>query len=372
MFSISTSPTRPRFSYPVSIFSILIFAFPFVANTVAQQAELTLADLLIGLRSKKVTLEERNTILADAVKQRGITFILTPEIEQELVATGAGKVLIDAIKSRSAKVPAKLSPTPAPTPTPAAVAVSTPLPTPTPPDFNFYKTRADGSFVKGDFPQALADYDKALGLKPDSAVAFLNRGKTHFSLNDLSKAGADFDRSIELDAKDSKAYFNRGLLREKQGDLEKAAADYQKAVEIDLSNSEAKAALAKVNNDIQAKLKAALPPPVEPGRSEAPAKPPEFLNLGALSASNATKMVKPIYSQMAQRANVEGRVVVEVSLDEEGNVTEAKAVSGHQFLRASAEDAARRSKFKPAMFNDQPIKGTGVITYNFSLKPGNE
>jgi TonB family protein len=363
MYPLLRSRTRIADRRRLSFLGLLLVVLSLGLNTAAQQAELTLADLLIGLRSKKVTLEERNTILAEAVKQRGITFILTPEIEQELVATGAGRPLIEAIKARSAKVVVK--------PSPAPVAAATPVPTPTPPDFNFYKSRADGNLGKGEFALALADYDKAVSLKPDSAIAFLNRGKTYFGMNDLSKAGADFDKAIELDAKDSKAFFNRGSLREKQGDLDNAAADYQKAVDLDASNSEAKAALVKVNTEIQAKLKAAAPPAVEPVRTETPAKP-EYVNLGNLSSANAIKMVKPIYAQMAQRSQIEGRVVVEVSLDEEGNVTAAKAVQGHQFLRGSAEDAARRSKFKPAMFNGQPIRAAGVITYNFSLKAGNE
>src|SRR5215204_6460654 len=366
MYPLFTSRTRIVSRRLVSFVGLLIVVISFASSAAAQQTELTLADLLIGLRSKKVTLEEGNTILAEAVRQRGITFIVTPEIEHELVATGAGKLLIDALKSRSAKLGAK------PVPSPTPVAVSTPVPTPTPPDFNFYRTRADSNLSKGEFTLALADYDKAVSLKPDSAIAFLNRGKTHLNLNDLNKAGADFDRSIELDAKDSKAYFNRGSLREKQGELDKAAADYQKAVDLDASNNDAKTALAKVNNEIAAKLKAAAPPPVEPIRTEIPAKAPDFVNLGNLSAANALKMAKPIYSQLAQRSQIEGRVVVEVSLDEEGNVTAAKAVAGHQFLRGSAEDAARRSKFKPAVFNGQPIKGAGVITYNFSLRGGTE
>ncbi len=364
MYPFSPLRTKPVTRLLTSLLAVFFVVVSFGTIAAAQQAELALADLLIGLRSKKVSLEERNTILAEAVKQRGITFILTPEIEQELVATGAGKVLIDAIKSRSAKLPEK----PSPTPTPQPVAAATPIPTPTPPDFNFYKTRADGNLGKGEFALALSDYDKAVSLKPDSAIAFLNRGKTHLNMNDLGKAGADFDRSIELDPKDSRAFFNRGALREKQGDLDKAAADYQKAVDLDASNSDAKTALAKVNTEIAEKLKAAAPAPVEP----AAVKPPEFVNLGNLSSASAIRMVKPVYSQMAQRSQIEGRVVVEVSLDEEGNVTAAKAVSGHQFLRASAEDAARRSKFKPAMFNNQPIKGASSITYNFSLKAGTE
>jgi hypothetical protein len=42
-------------------------------------------------------------------------------------------------------------------------------------------------------------------------------------------------------------------------------------------------------------------------------------------------------------------------------------------LRNSAEEAAKKSKFKPATFNNRPIKSKGQIIYNFSLKePGKE
>jgi protein TonB len=80
-------------------------------------------------------------------------------------------------------------------------------------------------------------------------------------------------------------------------------------------------------------------------------------------------LVTPLYAVTAQKTRVEGKVVVEVQLDVEGNVVSAKAISGHQLLRNSAEEAAKRSKFKPALFGSQPIKAFGSITYNFSLKP---
>jgi TonB family protein len=79
-------------------------------------------------------------------------------------------------------------------------------------------------------------------------------------------------------------------------------------------------------------------------------------------------MVTPVYSLVAQRANVEGKVTVEVELNEDGEVVSANATSGHQMLRGSAEDAAKRSKFKPALHNNRPIKAKGVILYNFSLR----
>jgi hypothetical protein len=51
------------------------------SNVLAQApSQLSLADILIGLRSKKVELADRNKILTEAVLSRGITFTLTPEI----------------------------------------------------------------------------------------------------------------------------------------------------------------------------------------------------------------------------------------------------------------------------------------------------
>ena len=338
--------------------AMLVLSFSIAA--VAQQPQLTLADLLIGLRSKKVSLDERNAILAQAVAQRGITFTLTPEIERELGTTGASAVLLDAVRQKS---PAG----PKPTPSPTAVAAATPVPTPTPPDFTFYRNRADNNLVNGEYVLAVADYDKAVTLKADSAIAFLNRGRAHLNLNDYNSARADFEKSIELDPKESKAYYNRGLLSERVNTLDSAAADYQKAVDLDPSNQEAAAGLKRVRGLLQAKSAQPPAPPPAVVKTDMPATAPESINLGTLTSANAVRMVQPIYSPIAQRARIEGRVVVEVELDVQGNVVSAKAVSGHQFLRGAAEEAARKSKFKPAMFSSQAVKATASITYNFSL-----
>jgi TonB family C-terminal domain len=83
-------------------------------------------------------------------------------------------------------------------------------------------------------------------------------------------------------------------------------------------------------------------------------------------------MVMPTYPQLASRANIEGKVTVDVELDMEGKVVSAKAASGHQMLRQAAEDAAKRSRFKPPTFDGTPIRAKGVIVYNFNLKAGTE
>ena len=56
----------------VAIFATILISMVGLATTAAAQGkELSLADILIGLRSKKAVIDEKNKILADAVKQAG-------------------------------------------------------------------------------------------------------------------------------------------------------------------------------------------------------------------------------------------------------------------------------------------------------------
>ena len=61
-----------------------------------------------------------------------------------------------------------------------------------------------------------------------------------------------------------------------------------------------------------------------------------------------------------------GAVNVQVTIDESGKVISAKAVSGHVMLRAAAESAAWRARFKPTTLTGVPVKVSGIIVYNFT------
>jgi protein TonB len=62
-----------------------------------------------------------------------------------------------------------------------------------------------------------------------------------------------------------------------------------------------------------------------------------------------------------------GAVVVEVTIDENGSVIAASAISGHPLLKDAAVSAARRWKFKPTKLSGQPVKVIGTITFNFQM-----
>jgi TonB family protein len=105
-----------------------------------------------------------------------------------------------------------------------------------------------------------------------------------------------------------------------------------------------------------------LPSPSPRGASSTSAR--ASISAGVLNGK-ATSLPKPAYPAVAKAAKASGTVVVQVTVDENGNVTDASPVSGHPLLRAAAVSAARNAKFTPTKLSGQPVKVTGVITYNF-------
>ena len=83
--------------------------------------------------------------------------------------------------------------------------------------------------------------------------------------------------------------------------------------------------------------------------------------------SRAKNGPPPIYPPVAKAAKAEGRVVVEVVVNESGQVESANAVEGHPLLRQAAVDAARQWEFAPTRLQGNPVKVTGKISFNFVL-----
>ena len=85
--------------------------------------------------------------------------------------------------------------------------------------------------------------------------------------------------------------------------------------------------------------------------------------------AKAVYLAKPTFSAEARAAGAEGDVRVEITIDEEGSVIAATAVSGHQLLKAPAEEAARRTKFRITRdAGGNAVKTVGVLVYNFAVE----
>lgn len=91
---------------------------------------------------------------------------------------------------------------------------------------------------------------------------------------------------------------------------------------------------------------------------------PRIVAKGVING-NAISLPKPAYPPTAKAVGASGPVNVQVTIDENGNVISATAVSGHPLLRQVSAQAARGAKFKPTLLSGQPVKVSGIIVYNF-------
>jgi tetratricopeptide (TPR) repeat protein len=93
---------------------------------------------------------------------------------------------------------------------------------------------------KGKYDDAIADYDKAIALDPNVALAYTIRAVAYGIKGDLDRAIADLDKAITLNPNDATAYTIRGNAYYVKGDYDRAIADYRKALEINPSDQKAR------------------------------------------------------------------------------------------------------------------------------------
>ena len=97
-------------------------------------------------------------------------------------------------------------------------------------------------------------------------------------------------------------------------------------------------------------------------------QPPKIIRKsGGVLQGSVTRRVEPSYPPLAKAARISGSVVVEVTVDEEGNVIAARAISGHPLLKDAAVEAAKGWTFSPTQLQGVPVKVIGTITFNFMM-----
>jgi periplasmic protein TonB len=104
----------------------------------------------------------------------------------------------------------------------------------------------------------------------------------------------------------------------------------------------------------------------EPPPAPEQPKVPKVISKGVITGQ-ASSLPQPPYPPIAKQAGVQGRVSVQVLIDEHGNVVSATPIDGHPMLKLAAQKAAMQAKFRPTLLSEQPVKVSGVITYDFRL-----
>ena len=117
--------------------------------------------------------------------------------------------------------------------------------------FDIHYKQGVANYNSNQYAKALVNFNKAIELRPEHAVAYYSRGNTRNKLNqDKRKEIVDFTKAIELKPDFIEAYINRGEARYKLGQYIEATEDYDKVIELKLG-MEAEAYFGRGSSKIQ-------------------------------------------------------------------------------------------------------------------------
>ncbi len=164
------------------------------------------------------------------------------------------------------------------------------------------------------------------------------------SLKEAEAAQAALD--AELRAQDAKWIKSYGRARE-LAVAAKAAAD--KAATDAASSRERAEVAAREKAAARAKLARA---PIRVG--------------GQIRPPVKIKDVTPVYPAVARSARVEGEVVIEATVGEDGKVADARVVKSIPLLDQAALDAVKQWEYQPPLLNGVPTPVVVTVTINFT------
>jgi tetratricopeptide (TPR) repeat protein len=100
---------------------------------------------------------------------------------------------------------------------------------------DFFVTAAT-KFRQGDYPGAIAGFDRAIASKPKYAAAYIARGEANLYLDNGREVVRDANLALKFNPKSGDAYALRGGGKTSIGDARGAFADYDRAIDLDPRN----------------------------------------------------------------------------------------------------------------------------------------
>jgi TonB family protein len=229
---------------------------------------------------------------------------------------------------------------------------------------------------------AIADYTQAMKLDPYIAAPYNNRGRAYLETGEVQRALQDLDHAIELAPDYERAHENRAKAFDKQNDLRSELADLEDVIRLAPGNQWAR----EQRHDVLRRLGSnestddAHGQPVETGQLDTARQEPALTeNLESqttfytpgpeVSAPVPLYAPDPPYTARARKDKLSGAVAVQILIDAEGKVVDAKEVSQRLGggLDEIAVDTVRTWKFQPAMRNGVSVAARLVVHVSFRL-----
>jgi TonB family protein len=99
-----------------------------------------------------------------------------------------------------------------------------------------------------------------------------------------------------------------------------------------------------------------------------PSPPPAPVRIGgSISAPKLVRRVEPDYPAAAQAAQIQGIVILEATVDEQGAVDAVKVLRSNSLLDAAATTAVKQWKYAPLLLNGRATPFVLTVTVSFDL-----
>ena len=95
-----------------------------------------------------------------------------------------------------------------------------------------YLSRGKAYAKRGNFAEAIADFEEAIRLNPANGELYRERGDSHRARREFATAEEDLTTAIHLDPSDAKAYTLLGWLYKQNGGNERAKSSFERALKL--------------------------------------------------------------------------------------------------------------------------------------------
>jgi protein TonB len=100
-----------------------------------------------------------------------------------------------------------------------------------------------------------------------------------------------------------------------------------------------------------------------------PPSPPQPVRVGGdIRPPQRVIDVAPVYPAIARAAGVQGIVILEATIGEDGGVRDVRVLRSLPLLDLAAIDAVRQWRFTPTLLNGQPVPVVMTVTVAFKLR----
>jgi TonB family protein len=86
---------------------------------------------------------------------------------------------------------------------------------------------------------------------------------------------------------------------------------------------------------------------------------------GAVKPPKKVVDVQPVYPEDAKAAGLEGYVILDIVIGEDGSVIEAGVMRSIPALDSAAIDAVRQWQFEPTLLNGEPVEIEMTVSIKF-------